>query len=223
MAHIRVEAESSATFTSHQSVLEVDEKDELGSSIPFKYKEKEMRSTKTKSIIGFVMFTLFLTALASNPAARADDNRAPDLPALCSDLQVEAGNRVISHVYARGVQIYRWDGSAWVFVAPVATLFADANYHGQVGIHYRGPTWEDNGGSIVKASNALPCPADASAIPWLRLQAVFTSGPGIFSSVTYVQRVNTTGGLKPTAPGLLEGDAVEVPYTAEYYFYRAED
>jgi hypothetical protein len=182
-----------------------------------------MRSKKTKRIGFVVMFTLFLSALASTPAARADDNRAPDLSAVCSDLQVAAGNKVIAHLYARGVQIYRWDGSAWVFVAPVATLFAEANYHGQVGIHYRGPTWEDNGGSIVKASNALPCTADASAIPWLRLQAVFTSGPGIFSSVTWVQRVNTTGGLKPTTPGLLEGESVEVPYTAEYYFYRAED
>jgi len=170
------------------------------------------------------MFTLFVVALASTPAARArDDNRAPDLPDACSDLNAPAGNKVISHVYAKGVQIYRWDGSAWVFVAPAATLFADANYHSQVGIHYRGPTWEDNGGSIVKASNALPCPADASAIPWLRLQAVSTSGPGIFSSVTYVQRVNTTGGLKPTTPGLLEGASIEVPYTAEYYFYRAEN
>ena len=29
--------------------------------------------------------------------------------------------------------------------------------------------------------------------------------------------------LKPTAPGLLEGDSIEAPYTAEYYFYRAEN
>ena len=182
-----------------------------------------MRFTKTKRIGIVAVFTLFLSALAFAPAARAGDNRAPDLPAVCSDLQVDTGNKVIFHVYARGLQIYRWDGSAWVFVAPVATLFADANYHGQVGIHYRGPTWEDNAGSIVKAGNALPCTPDASAIPWLRLQAVFTSGPGIFGSVTYVQRVNTTGGLKPTAPGSFVGESVEVPYTAEYYFYRAED
>ena len=183
-----------------------------------------MRFMETKRNIGVVvMFTLFLAAFASTPATRADDNRAPDLPDACSDLNAPAGNKVISHVYAKGVQIYRWDGSAWVFVAPVATLFADANYHGQVGIHYRGPTWEDNGGSIVKASNALPCPLDPTAIPWLRLQAVSTSGPGIFSSVSYVQRVNTTGGLKPTAPGLFVGESIEVPYTAEYYFYRAEN
>src|SRR5512147_1138506 len=78
------------------------------------------------------------------PAGAGADNRAPALPAACTRIQAPAGHKVCFHVYAVGVQIYRWDGTAWVFVAPVATLFADANYHGQVGIHYRGPTWEDN-------------------------------------------------------------------------------
>jgi hypothetical protein len=126
-----------------------------------------MRPTKTKRIIVFVvMFTLFLTALASTPAARADDNRAPDLPAACSDLQAPAGNKVISHVYARGVQIYRWDGSAWVFVAPVATLFADANYHGQVGIHYVTP-WKTAAG---RQRPVMRCPPSRMRRgPWLQL------------------------------------------------------
>jgi hypothetical protein len=185
-------------------------------------RRNKMRLTTKR--IGFVaLFTLFISMLVSTPTLRADDNRAPDLSAVCSDLRVPAGNKVIAHLYAKGVQIYRWDGSAWVFVAPVATLFADAGYHGQVGIHYRGPAWEHNGGSIVKAGNALPCVADPTAIPWLRLETVSTSGPGIFSSVTWVQRINTTGGLKPATPGSMEGESVEVPYTAEYYFYRAED
>jgi hypothetical protein len=55
-------------------------------------------------------------------------------------LRVPAGNKVASHVYAAGVQIYRWDGSSWVFLAPEATLFADYGFHGVVGIHYAGPT-----------------------------------------------------------------------------------
>jgi hypothetical protein len=99
-----------------------------------------------KRIIGLVaLLAVFGLTFTSVPAARAgDDNRAPDLPAACSGLQVPAGNKVAFHVYARGVQIYRWNGVAWSFVAPVATLFADANYHGQVGIHYAGPTWESN-------------------------------------------------------------------------------
>jgi hypothetical protein len=39
--------------------------------------------------------------------------------------------------------------------------------------------------------------------------------------VTYIQRVNTSGGLPPSDPGPFIGAEEEVPYTAEYYFYRA--
>jgi hypothetical protein len=101
-------------------------------------------------------------------------------------------------------------------------LCASANYRGKVGIHYRGPTWESNSGSKVVAARLFGCSPDPTAIPWLLLEAVSTTGPGIFSSVTYVQRVNTTGGLAPAYPGLLIGQVVEVPYTAEYYFYRED-
>jgi hypothetical protein len=82
-----------------------------------------------------VRMTLAVLALASIPVAWAsEDNRAPDLPSpLCDRLQVQPGNKVAFHVYALGVQIYRWDGTSWVFVAPAARLFADAEYHGEVG------------------------------------------------------------------------------------------
>jgi len=32
-----------------------------------------------------------------------------------------------------------------------------------------------------------------------------------------------TGGLAPTAPGESIGATAQVPYTAEYFFYRADD
>jgi hypothetical protein len=185
-----------------------------------------MRYIEVKRLIGLiVLFTLAVVATASIPAARAsDDNHAPDLPSpLCDVLQVPAGNKVAFRVYAQGVQVYKWNGTSWDFVAPVATLSADTNYTGEVGIHYAGPTWESNSGSKVVASRVAGCSPDPTAIPWLRLKAVSTTGPGIFSSVTYIQRVNTTGGLAPTAPGSSIGALEEVPYTAEYYFYRAED
>lgn len=161
---------------------------------------------------------------ASILTARAVDNdQSLVLPSpLCDSVRVAAGNKVAFHVYARGVQIYRWDGTAWVFVAPVATLFADANYAGQVGIHYAGPTWESNSGSKVLATRVAGCTPDPTAIAWLRLQSVSTNGPGVFNSVTYIQRVNTQGGVPPATPGESIGAAVEVPYTAEYYFYREE-
>ena len=164
-------------------------------------------------------------AAASIATARADDNnRAPDLPSpLCDRVQVPEGNKAAFHAYALGVQIYRWNGAAWAFVEPVATLFADAGYHSKVGIHYAGPTWESNSGSKVQAMRLDSCTPDSNAIPWLLLQAVSNEGPGIFGSATYVQRLNTTGGVAPAAPGRSIGAVVEVPYTAEYLFYRAHD
>src|SRR5262249_44094426 len=88
------------------------------------------------------------------PLASSDrggnDHRAPDLGAL-QNLQVPAGNKVAFHAYAEGVQIYRWDGASWTFVAPEAVLFAHAG-GGVVGTHYAGPTWESaSGGTVVGA------------------------------------------------------------------------
>ena len=163
---------------------------------------------------------------AAVSGARAQEEmRSPELPEACSSIQVEAGNKVSFHVYAIGVQIYRWNGSAWVFVAPAANLYADDGYNGKVGFHYGGPTWESNSGSKVIAARVAGtgCTPDPSAIPWLLLQKVSTDGPGIFNKVTFIQRVNTTGGLAPSEPGTTIGEEKRVPYTAEYYFYRAED
>ena len=138
-------------------------------------------------------------------------------------MQVPPGNKVAFRVYELGVQIYRWNGTNWDFVAPRALLFDDPNYRGKVCTHYGGPTWESNSGSNVVASRVAGCSPDPTAIPWLLLQTVSTDGPGIFSSVTYIQRVNTRGGLAPAAPGSSVGEMAEVPYTTEYYFYRAQD
>lgn len=178
---------------------------------------------KLKCILGLAL--LLATSLTPLPAAHAKEGqRGPDLPSpLCDKLRVEEGNKVAFHVYALGVQVYRWDGASWVFVAPVANLFADDNYRGQVGVHYAGPTWESNSGSKVIARRTQSCTPDSTAIPWLLLETVSNDGPGIFSSVTYVQRVNTTGGLAPSSPGAFAGAEAKVPYTAEYYFYRAEN
>jgi Protein of unknown function (DUF3455) len=129
-----------------------------------------------------------------------NDNRAPELVGDCQILQVPAGNKVAFHVYAEGVQIYRWNGTSWAFVAPEAVLFANPGGRGVVGIHYVGPTWESGSGSKVVGTVLQRCTPDPSAIPWLKLQAVSSEGPGIFHRVTYIQRVNTVGGLAPPVP-----------------------
>jgi hypothetical protein len=169
-----------------------------------------------------MLAALAVLAFASIPFARAsEDNREPDLPSpLCDRVQVQPGNKVAFHVYALGVQIYRWNGVSWDFVAPSARLFADPEYHGEVGIHYAGPTWESLSGGRVVASRLQGCAPDPTAIAWLLLQKVSSEGPGIFDRVTFIQRVNTAGGLPPSGPGPFVGAEEEVPYTAEYYFYR---
>jgi FtsP/CotA-like multicopper oxidase with cupredoxin domain len=189
-------------------------------------RRKLMHNMKVKGGIALVLlFAVVGLTPATIPAAQASaPDQSLDLPSpLCDSVQVPEGNSLAFRVYALGVQVYKWNGASWGFVAPEATLFADSNYHGEVGIHYAGPTWESNSGSKVVATRVAGCTPDPTAIPWLRLQTVSTEGSGIFTSVTFIQRVNTTGGLAPTAPGSATGEVAAVPYTAEYYFYRARD
>ena len=176
--------------------------------------------------LAVLQFGLIGSTLAFNAAALpSDKNRQPDLPSpLCDSIRVPEGNSAFRRVYAIGVQIYRWDGTSWVFVAPEANLYADAGYHGKIGTHYGGPTWESNSGGYVRAARVpeTGCTPDGDAVPWLLLKTIASDGPGIFSRVTFIQRVNTAGGLSPTVPGAAVGEEKRVPYTAEYYFYRAE-
>ncbi|HWA15338.1 MAG TPA: DUF3455 domain-containing protein, partial [Gemmatimonadales bacterium] len=117
-------------------------------------------------------------------------------------------------------QVYRWDGTAWVFVEPAATLYLSRFLKWPVGSHYAGPFWEAYGGSKVGGTVAKRCTANANAIPWLLLSAKPATNYGIFKGVTYIQRVATTGGNAPAAPGDSVGAIARVPYTAEYLFYR---
>jgi len=184
-----------------------------------------MRDIKSNFVFGlFVLVTFAGLALASLPAARAQEIAPPVLPSGCGSISVAAGHEVTLHAYALGVQVYRWSGASWVFLEPRAMLFAAPNFRGRVGVHYAGPTWETNGGSNVVARRVVGtgCTPDQTAVPWLLLETVSTEGPGVFSPVTYIQRVNTTGGIAPAAPGSTVGEEFGVPYTAEYYFYRAE-
>jgi len=166
---------------------------------------------------------LCLAALAlGSVATLAQDNREPDLSTDCASLDPGDTNKVSMVAFAVGVQIYRWSGTAWVFVAPEAVLYANEDHDGVVGIHYVGPTWESNSGSKVVGVRAAGCTPDATAIPWLRLNAVTAEGPGIFHRTTSIQRVNTVGGIAPATPGTVVGQEARVPYTAQYVFYRAQ-
>jgi len=161
------------------------------------------------------LFLLGLVALVD--ADPGNDPRAPDLTAY-PKLKVDEGNKVAFWAYAEGVQVYRWTGTAWAFVAPEAVLY-DGDGE-PVGTHYVGPTWESASGSYVVGVVMERATPDPDAIPWLKLQAIDSDGSGVFDGTTFIQRVNTTGGKAPAVPGSFEDEIVRVPYTAEYYFYR---
>jgi hypothetical protein len=170
-----------------------------------------------------VLATLVLAFALSGPAlaAPADAPHGPDLVD-CPELQVPEGNTLVLRAFGVGVQIYRWNGTTWAFVAPQALLFADAAGDGVVAIHFGGPTWESVDGSEVVGAVIQSCTPDPSAIPWLLLTAASTRGPGIFDRVTFIQRLDTVGGKAPSVPGAFPGQVARVSYTADYLFYRSD-
>jgi hypothetical protein len=150
----------------------------------------------------------------------------PDVPA---EIQVPAGNKLFLRVHAVGTQNYTCNGSgAWGPSVPAAELF---DKHGKlVGTHFGGPTWQYKDGSSVvglKIAGVFvpPPPAPAVAIQWLLLQKVSTNtgpdGGDKLTHTTYIQRINTTGGLAPAGACITRTPA-RIPYTADYYFYRAD-
>jgi len=150
-----------------------------------------------------------------------------ELPAVPPALAVRPGLSLTVAAHASGVQIYacraakgdpaRFD---WALVAPEATLRDRAGK--LIGNHYAGPTWQATDGSKVVGAVAARDPGpDASAIPWLLLNATATTGRGIFEHVEAIQRLHTVGGQAPTQ-GCDAGQSEQttrVPYTADYYFY----
>lgn len=145
-------------------------------------------------------------------------SQQPDL-GNCGNLTPPAGSTLAFHVFARGVQIYRWTGTSWLLYGPDAVLSADAEGASTVGTHYVGPTWETNSGSKAVGTVIDRCTADPNAVQWLSLAAK-SSGPGVLSRVTFIQRVNTVGGKAPSTGGTVTGQEITVPYSAEYFFYR---
>jgi hypothetical protein len=149
----------------------------------------------------------------------------PNVPA---NLQVPVGNAPFLVAHATGVQIYscavQGAGFAFRFVAPEATLADDAGQ--QIATHFAGPTWQATDGSSVKGMSVATAPSPSgTAIPWLLLRAVSTTtgtgGGTTLAATTFVQRVNTTGGVAPTSgcDAAHVGATARVDYTADYFFY----
>ena len=151
-------------------------------------------------------------------------------------LAVPDGGVVALHASATGTQDYACSqvaidggaGYAWVFSGPEADLH-DCNgvaigKHFAAGGDAGAPEWMTMADSsfVIAHKIAAETPdGGASAIPWLLLQAVDHGGSGVLSTVTYVERVDTAGGLAPSTgcdTGTV-GATQKVSYTAEYYFF----
>ena len=108
----------------------------------------------------------------------------------------------------------------WVFVAPDATLQDKSGK--VVGKYYGGPTWEHNEGSKITGKQLAVAPGAAGAIPLQLVQTAPATGSGPFAGVTYIQRVNTVGGVAPkaTCDAATAGNRQTVSYSADYVFYK---
>lgn len=173
---------------------------------------------KKQIVYGVLALAVALTFSNVSPAQKA---RPIELPAECSQIQVPEGNSIAYRVYGLGVKDYSWDGTKWVEGGIIANLYATPNFQGQVGTHHGGPTWISNSGGLVTGEEEYDCSPDSNSISWQRVRAVEVDGIGMFSDTTFVQRVNTSGGNAPTNPGTYDGQPVNVPFAAEYIFYRA--
>ena len=201
-----------------------------------KLKSKLFRTIARLSGAGLLLAGIAAVAFTvpSPQLAYADDSIPPDVP---TDLQVPAGNRLFRVAHAVGTQDYVCLSTGWASPAygPQATLFDDENE--QVLTHFLSPnpeeantprpTWQDSRDtSTVWANQILGASytPDPTAIPWLLLQVVGKAegptGGDKMTGTTYIQRLNTTGGLKPTG-ACTEGAKTLVPYTADYYFYKS--
>ena len=110
----------------------------------------------------------------------------------------------------------------WVFVGPMAKLM-DAQTQREVGKYYGGPTWEANDGSKVTGKQLAVAPAAGTGnIPLQLVQANPAMGSGAMTDVTYIQRLNTMGGVAPSAPCAKAnvGAKQQVKYQADYVFYK---
>ena len=112
------------------------------------------------------------------------------------------------------------DAYEWAFVAPVATLKDKTNK--VVGKYYAGPTWEANDGSKITGKQVAIAPATAGSIPLQLVKTEPATGQGAMTGVSYIQRVNTKGGVAPTDPcnKTALGNKKQVSYEADYVFYK---
>lgn len=200
----------------------------------------------------FVRCILFGALVLGSPSFATFAQAQVDVPPVPTDIQVPAGVSAFLKGYAIGTQNFiclapkKERELAWKFTGPQATLFLTLpnGQLQQVTTHFLSanpdengvlrPTWQHSADTSavwgrVKAPSTDPAYVEAGAIPWLLLEVVGEqegpSGGDFMTDAVFIHRLNTTGGLAPST-GCSEaadiGAVRLVPYTADYFFYRAD-
>ena len=177
-------------------------------------------SFKTHATLSLIAVAAVLGGCAMSPKV--------DNAALPEAVRVPAGHKQSGYTVTSGGEITyecrekkTGAGHEWAFVAPVATL---TNSQGKVvGKYYAGPTWEYNDGSKFTGKQVAVAPGETGAIPLQLVKADPSTGNGALSNVTYIQRLNTKGGVAPALPcgAAQAGQKQVVKYQADYVFYKA--
>jgi len=190
---------------------------------------------------------VFVLALALPVAASAQHGGKIEVPEVPSNLVVDAGNVPYLQAQAYGTQNYvclpSATGVAWKLFGPQATLYPQ-NAPVQIATHFLSPnpeeagtprpTWQHSQDGSAVWAKMIQSSTDANyvapgAIAWFKLEMVGTAegstGGALLTRTTFIQRVNTQGGVAPatgctTAAQL--GAIALVPYSTDYIFYRAE-
>jgi hypothetical protein len=168
----------------------------------------------------------FIAADSPQPEPATKVNPVP------TALMPPEGHSILFRAKGVGTQIYVCNAKAnepdrfeWVFQAPDADLFDECGR--KIGRHFAGPTWQasdDGSKEIGTEIEVVPAP-NARAVPWLLLKGKAGEDPGRFSRVTYIQRVDTEGGIAPSGgcDKAHSDQEVRVKYKATYIFYGATE
>jgi len=199
-----------------------------------------MTSIKTSLALSLGLLTLGCVSSTKSSGA------APEAPPLAKSFNVQSlaiapalavpsGNTFLTaYETSQGFQNYECrpqssDPNHWVWTlhAPSAVLLGLPEEAKTVGMHFGGvdrgltpgPYWEI-GDSRVRGKLMTSVPNGPAHIPLLLLEVVEKGGTGILSQATYIQRLETKGGVAPTGDCTPEGARQAVPYSALYVFYR---
>jgi hypothetical protein len=204
--------------------------------------------SQISSRIRLVVCAATAFAVALPQAARADQIIVPSVP---FEVAVDSGNVPFLLGHGVGTQNYvclpSGPGVAFKLFTPEATLLGDDEE--QLTTHFFAPNPDEpnnnpaltaigpirvawqysrDGSTVfgeVKPGNSAVVSLDA--IPWLKVTRVGVengaAGGDVLTKTTFIQRLNTTGGLAPRtgcASSADVGHLAFVPYTADYFFYK---